>query len=322
MISRSLGIVAALLSWVSVTAQNSTSIDISGVRIQNNLNQSRSSSPRTISPAYVYEYHITGMARGSGGLLGILYPTSVPLAQMLESLAPGSSALLNGFGVNPSGAHPVVLLNERIDGTSLLGAVTVTYGFNILIEANAVGNMSFSLTNVILQPSAVVGSILITSGTVQILRAPGVITGIVDLEDYAGEVSDPNVKFELRSPGSTTPVESFETTLYPGGRYILLTSHRGTYDVACKASHWLRRVAAEQSIADAGIVGLDFNQTNGDCDGDNEVTLVDYGLIAAAFGSTAGDSHWDIRADLDGDLEVTLFDLGILSAKFGMAGDD
>ncbi|MGC8784298.1 MAG: dockerin type I domain-containing protein [Armatimonadota bacterium] len=65
---------------------------------------------------------------------------------------------------------------------------------------------------------------------------------------------------------------------------------------------------------------LHFTLLNGDCDGDNEVTLLDFGIVVNAFGSTPNDPNWDPRADLDGDLEVTLFDYGIVVRNFGAIG--
>ncbi|GIV18462.1 MAG: hypothetical protein KatS3mg023_0213 [Armatimonadota bacterium] len=59
---------------------------------------------------------------------------------------------------------------------------------------------------------------------------------------------------------------------------------------------------------------------NGDCDGDNEVTLLDFGIVVSAFGSTPNDPNWDPRADLDGDCEVTLLDYGIVVRNFGAMG--
>ena len=50
--------------------------------------------------------------------------------------------------------------------------------------------------------------------------------------------------------------------------------------------------------------------------------LFDFGQLVAAFGSLPGDSNWNANADLDGDEEVTLFDFGILVRNFGVIGDD
>lgn len=61
---------------------------------------------------------------------------------------------------------------------------------------------------------------------------------------------------------------------------------------------------------------------NGDADGDNEVTLFDYGILVANFGLTEEDPNFNPEADLDGDTEVTLFDFGILVNNFGQIGVD
>jgi len=65
---------------------------------------------------------------------------------------------------------------------------------------------------------------------------------------------------------------------------------------------------------------LHITLLNGDCDGDNEVTLLDFGIVVSAMGSVPGDPNWDPRADLDGDGEVTLFDVGIVERNFGQVG--
>ncbi|MDW8291411.1 MAG: dockerin type I domain-containing protein, partial [Armatimonadota bacterium] len=60
----------------------------------------------------------------------------------------------------------------------------------------------------------------------------------------------------------------------------------------------------------------------GDIDGDNEVSLLDFSRLLAAFGSFAGEEQYDVDADLDGDGEISLWDLSWLLLHFGMAGDE
>lgn len=62
--------------------------------------------------------------------------------------------------------------------------------------------------------------------------------------------------------------------------------------------------------------------TTGDIDGDNEVTLFDFGRMVVAFGSLAGEPEYDIDADLDGDGEISLWDFGWLVNNFGAIGDE
>lgn len=67
---------------------------------------------------------------------------------------------------------------------------------------------------------------------------------------------------------------------------------------------------------------LSITLLNGDCDGDNEVTLTDFGILVAALGSMPGDENWNPDADLDGDGEVTLMDYAILVRNLGQIGAD
>jgi hypothetical protein len=75
-------------------------------------------------------------------------------------------------------------------------------------------------------------------------------------------------------------------------------------------------------VVDNDLTGVDVTLVNGDVDGDNEVTLLDFGRLVAAFGAIPGDDNWDADADLDGDEEVTLLDFGILVSHFGELGDE
>ncbi len=172
-------------------------------------------------------------------------------------------------------------------------------------------------------------------------QANGVLLGRVGLEDFGYAVQPPKdtwedendaflptLEIELRQPGTSNVVRTFFTTPYadeqPDGShsysYLLPVVPQGTYDITFKASHWLRKVVPDATISAITLVDVDL--LNADIDGDNEVTLFDFGQLVAAFGSLSGDANWNFNADLDGDLEVTLFDFGILVRNFGMIGDE
>jgi len=147
------------------------------------------------------------------------------------------------------------------------------------------------------------------------------VNGTVALGDFGGDVGTVPVVFEIRNPGETTPIETHVVQPDSTGAYALITSLYGTFDVAAKASHWLRQVIPGVNLTGTPVT-LNFSLTNGDIDGDNEVTLFDFGALVAAFGSVPGDSNWNPDADLDGDQEVTLFDFGVLVRNFGAIGDE
>ncbi len=54
-----------------------------------------------------------------------------------------------------------------------------------------------------------------------------------------------------------------------------------------------------------------------DLDHDGTVSIIDFAMIASAFGSTAGSPRYNPAADLNGDGTVSIIDLGIVGADFG-----
>src|SRR5712671_5571322 len=72
---------AALGLASAAAAQQSVSINLQGVRLANGVNESRSSSPSTVSAAYRYHYHVDGMVHGTGFLsyLSLTFPNPTPL---------------------------------------------------------------------------------------------------------------------------------------------------------------------------------------------------------------------------------------------------
>lgn len=146
------------------------------------------------------------------------------------------------------------------------------------------------------------------------------VSGTVMLNDYTVPTGGLNIPIEIRTPGETAPLETHVVALNDVGEYQFQTALWGMFDLSAKGSHWLRQTVAGVSLEKGAQV--DFALTNGDIDGDNEVTLFDFGALVAAFGSVPGDSGWNPDADLDGDEEVTLFDFGILVRNFGAIGDE
>jgi hypothetical protein len=156
----------------AAAAQEIAVIDLTNVRIQHGLNQSRTSAPQTISPANRYHYVIDGMVRGSGGVMGLMFPSPVPLAQVMETLSPGSSAALTGYAYNCAETHPFGVSGLQTSGQTELLGITVTYAMTLATGIDAANIAYFSLTNVTLSPALLVGSLLFTSGSATLTRAP------------------------------------------------------------------------------------------------------------------------------------------------------
>jgi hypothetical protein len=148
------------------------------------------------------------------------------------------------------------------------------------------------------------------------------LSGSVTLGDFQSSVGE-IVRVEIRTPGSTVPVDTESAILGADGSLMCNANvSPGTYDIAVKGSHWLRQVVRNVNVGIFGAVGLTFSLTNGDVNGDNAVTLGDFAALKRAYGSGAGDPNWNPDADLNGDGSVTLGDFAILRAHYGQQGDD
>jgi DNA-binding beta-propeller fold protein YncE len=157
-------------------------------------------------------------------------------------------------------------------------------------------------------------------GSAFLTFTPRRIHGEVILRDFVGNPASVSVILELRRHDDATAIEVRRISPDSTGRYALLVTRTGRYDISAKASHWLRQTV--RNVLLQPETSLNFTLINGDIDNDNEVTLFDFGRLVAAFGAVPGDSNWNPDADLDGDEEVTLFDFGVLVRNFGLIGDD
>jgi len=146
------------------------------------------------------------------------------------------------------------------------------------------------------------------------------ISGRVELQDYTGDITQVPIMVEVRRQGVLVLQQRLQ--LSPSGEYVLTNLGVGTYDLVFSASHWLRKLVSHVVVAGSDVSGVDASLINGDIDGDNEVTLFDFGQLVVAFGSVPGDDRWNPNADLDGDEDVSLYDFGILVRNFGAIGDE
>jgi probable HAF family extracellular repeat protein len=148
------------------------------------------------------------------------------------------------------------------------------------------------------------------------------LKGTVTLQDFEGDVTAVPVVVEIRSPGTTTVLQRQTITLSAGGSFSIVSSLVGTYDVAAKASHWLRKTIRNVVFTGNGYVGgLSFSLINGDVNGDNVINLADLDAIAEAWHSTPGAKNWNANADLNGDGTVNLEDWDIAARNWRLAGD-
>ena len=166
-----MAMVVASVVTVSAAADDVAVIDLAGVKIEDGLDQTRSSAPDSIDPAFAYSYEIEGMVEGSGLVMGILFPDPTPLADVLEFFEKGLSEVLTGTVENPEGTHPFGIFEETFEGMDNLAGIDVTFAATLSAGIDENDFAFFSVTDVVLEPSFLVGSLTFTEGTATVTHA-------------------------------------------------------------------------------------------------------------------------------------------------------
>ena len=152
------------------------------------------------------------------------------------------------------------------------------------------------------------------------VSATAQISGVVTIQ--VRKNNSETISFELRNPGETEPVKTFEFETDSLGNYTLTGISSGTYDFTAKSSNTLR--AKEENITvieGETISNMDLYLLDGDANDDNKVDYQDRNILDQAYGSMEGDLNWDERADFNGDNKVSYKDRNILEKNYGQIGE-
>ncbi len=158
------------------------------------------------------------------------------------------------------------------------------------------------------------------------------VAGSIWFKDFEfGNYHMEPVQVEVRKPGTSQVLHSAVIfTDFDGFYNFNPNVPPGLYDIAIKPRHFLREVVENVQLQPYGAMDVNVGVSNGDVDGDNEVTILDYSILSDFFDKTADDADWTqiggngfrpIDADLDGDGTVSVFDYSILSDNFGLNGE-
>jgi hypothetical protein len=164
-----------------------------------------------------------------------------------------------------------------------------------------------------------------SQGTFSVRTIPGTVSGIILLDNYEfgyGKV----VTVEILSTTGAV-VETQDITLGYYGRYAFDTTQTGIRNIRFKASHWLSRTLS----IDLGVgrQATNFNLLNGDIDGDDEVSILDYLYLSAAYEQDSTSADWTTpnangitpqMCDLQEDNEINIIDYLILSNNYELTG--
>ncbi|MBC7232388.1 MAG: hypothetical protein H5T68_03990 [Chloroflexi bacterium] len=104
------------------------------------------------------------------------------------------------------------------------------------------------------------------------------------------------------------------------GHFGLCHLSPGTYDIVAKGYNTLtKRVNGVQVTDDTPIIEFGL-LTPGDANDDNCIGILDYSILAAAYGKCVGTPDFDARADFSGDRCIGILDYSMLATHYSECG--
>ncbi|MGQ9517290.1 MAG: S8 family serine peptidase, partial [Anaerolineae bacterium] len=114
-------------------------------------------------------------------------------------------------------------------------------------------------------------------------------------------------------------VRSFDVTTDETGRFTLLSPPSGTFDMRIKGRHSLSNMRQSVTLPAVGVVEMGA-LLEGDANGDDRVSGVDFSILASAYATRRGEAGWDARADFNDDGRIAAADFSLLVSNYASEG--
>lgn len=210
--------------------------------------------------------------------------------------------------------------NITLQATDTAGVDDLYYSLNGTTAYPYTGPIPFDPSEQVFVYALAVDGVGNRSALLKMALSPPIrIIGSIDLQDFVG--MPPAVVLEFRRPGSMASLGTARVSLNTDGTFethVVLPP--GAYQVLVKSEHWLRR-AVSASANTIEMTPITCSLLNGDCTGDNVIDVQDFTYMSRSYGSVRGDASYDSGSDLNGDGQVALTDYQILARNFGLDGD-
>ncbi len=124
----------------------------------------------------------------------------------------------------------------------------------------------------------------------------------------------------VETTGGTRVIDNVTYNLDTSGFFTITSLSPGSYVFWVKNAHTLAESVTATIVNGANNVYVGVLR-EGDTQGNNQVDLLDFSAFAAAYLSTPASPNWNANADFNGDTNVSLTDFSLLAASFGISGD-
>jgi hypothetical protein len=106
------------------------------------------------------------------------------------------------------------------------------------------------------------------------------------------------------------------------GNFTIADVAPGIYDICVKSPRALSELETGVVMVSGTPTSADFGTSReGDANNDDAISLADYALLYAAYGSAPGDGNWNDSCDFNRNGAVDLADYALLYANYGQMGD-
>lgn len=239
-------------------------------------------------------------------------------------IAPGDFPYPDYVGVNSadniSGTLDFALTQSLprppANGTGVMGTIT----FVGLQE----GTSSVTISSTILSDPDGFGISSTTSdGEIEVLGG-GTLIGQVAFQGRstppAADWSCP-LAVTLFASGDTLPTYAFAPTCDFSGTFTVTGILTDTYDVKVRDLHSLWSVRRDISVT-MGIHTVSMGTlVEGDSDLNSTINILDFSLLAGAFGTSPPDPLFDPRVDLNNSYNIDILDFSLLATNYGRSGE-
>lgn len=152
-----------------------------------------------------------------------------------------------------------------------------------------------------------------------VIRQQAYVGGQITFQDRNGNYPS-TVRLGIYESLSSDLIETLEFPVSENGSFGDFIALRPNFRILFDADGFLDRFLSVD-VSTSGDKSVSVTLINGDANGDNAVSVADFLILRAAFGSSDGSPTWDARADFNGDGTVSVADFLILRKNFGMSGD-
>jgi len=155
---------------------------------------------------------------------------------------------------------------------------------------------------------------------------PLIVTGTLEGNvTFVGRGTAPDARwiepFAVKGFVLGSEVWSESATTNETGVFTITGLTPGTYDICIKNCTCLSELNASVTLTNNATTVVDFGTTReGDSNGDDVVVIIDFSILAAAFGSTPAAPNWNPNCDFDRNGAVVILDFSMLAGNFGVAG--